>query len=96
MKADTVARCKPEYRNLLAFVLRYNEGARKMFRYLINLGATNMRPDYMWGARHMCKCGCGNSHSDRLPDPGVWYAECRGGLFVAMIRHSDGEWLLHS
>jgi len=82
-------RCKPEHRSLLACVLRAEPGARRIFAYLVNLGARNMRPDYMLYRT-------ANGNYERAVDPCAWYADCKGGLFVAMIRHSDGEWLLHS
>lgn len=81
--------CKPEYRNLLAFVLRYDESARAMFRHLRKLGARNIRPDYI-----LFKTP--NGTYDRATDPGMWYADCNGGLFVAMVRHGESDWSLHS
>lgn len=89
MNTDMRGRCKPEYRMHLAAVLRHEKSAREMFARLIVLGAKNMRHDYM-----LVRNAQGTY--DRLPDLTAWYAECKGGLFVALIRHSDGMWSLHS
>lgn len=93
---DNNVRCKPEYRSLLAAVLMSEPSARDAFRMLRNLGATNMRPEYKFGERKACPCGCANTVCEQVPDPTVWYANCKGGLFVAMVRHGDNDWTLHS
>jgi hypothetical protein len=81
-------RCKPEHKDLLVFILLHNPGARKMFRLLCNLGAHNMRPDYITFQTPTGKY-------ERCKDPGAWYADCRGGSFVCMLNR-DGDWTLHS
>jgi hypothetical protein len=91
MKLD---RCNPNHRSLFAFVLLHNLGARKMFRALCNLGATNIYPDTM--LHQTGRNRNGSPEYDRCIDPGAWHASCRNGIHVALIRHSDGEWLLHS
>ncbi len=89
-------RCKPEYRSVLAAVLMSDPSARRMFKILCNLGAKNMRPDYTYSdIRTTCKCGCGNSYLEMVPVFTTWFADCRGGSFVAMKRYEDG-WTLHS
>ena len=71
----------PKYRSLMALVLASSAEARRMYKLLGNLGARNMRPDTMFGTI----------------SPDMWYADCRGGLFVCMMRDpNDGSWSLHS
>jgi len=95
MNTTLVERCKPEYRNLLAAVLKSDPSARVMFRHLRKLGAKNMRPDRMYTGESICKCGCGNKIQEQSPNPEVWYADCRGGLFVAMVRRGENDWDLN-
>lgn len=89
MSKELRERCRPECRNLLAFLLKNEVGAKQQFKHLRNLGARNMRHDTMLYRLP-------DGHYERCPDVGAWYAECRGGLFVAMIRRDDGSWTLHS
>ena len=82
-------RIKQESRELFAAILLAEPSARAMFNTLCNLGAENIRHDYM-----LCRNEKGSY--DRYIDPCVWYANCRGGLFVAMVRHGENDWTLHS
>lgn len=86
MKASSV--CKPEYRSLLAAVIKAEPEARRMFKLLKGMGAKNMRCDYML-------LRMPNGVYERFPDPCAWYAEARG-MFIAMIRHGENDWTLHS
>lgn len=77
-----------EARDLLAAVLILERGARKQYKLLMKMGATNIRPDTMLVR------GEDGKYTQQL-DPLAWNATVRG-MHVAMIRHQDGEWLLHS
>lgn len=71
---------KPKWRELLNAVIAAEPRAKAMVRTLIRIGARNMRPDVFGGEI----------------DPGAWFADCRNGLFVGLIRRSDGTWDLNS
>jgi hypothetical protein len=80
--------CRPEYRDILAAIVKHDPGGRAAVRHMHRLGATNMRPDYVLFRT--------SNGYDRAIDPTAWYAECRGGIFVCMVRHGNNDWSLHS
>lgn len=89
MNKELIDRCKPQYRDLFAFVIKNNSEARKLFKHLIRMKAKNIRPDYMLARMN-------DGGYERFIDVGVWACEIIYDIHVVMIRHSDGKWLLHS
>lgn len=81
--------CKAEYRALLAAVVKAEPEAKRMLKILLRLGAQNMRCDYMYARMP-------DGSYQRCIDLSIWYADCRNGIFVALVRHGDNDWNLHS
>lgn len=81
--------CHPKHRDLLALIVKHDPGARAVVRLMRRLGATNLRPDRM-----MFRTVGGKV--DEAVDPGAWSATVRGDVYVAMIRHGNNDWTLHS
>jgi hypothetical protein len=80
-----------EHRNMLAFILRTEKSARLAYKHLMRCGAMNLRPD------HMLVRNAQGTY-DTLPDYGAWncYIPRCGGFSACLIRHRDGEWMVHS
>ncbi len=89
--------CRPEHRNLLAFVLALDPNARKAYSTLKRMQVEDLHPDYMF-------CRQPDGTYDRLPDPGAWNGKILVFGFlpgparyvgVTVIRRGDTEWSIH-
>ncbi len=84
-------RCNPEYRSLLAKIIKSDKTARIAYAHLMRCGAYNFRPDYMYVKGE-------NGAYQRLPDFDAWNCHIPrfGGFGASMLRGHDGKWFVHS
>lgn len=78
---------KPEERALFALILRFDPEARKTFRTLRAMGATDLRLDHMYVRNAEGKY-------DRNPDPAAWNGTIEPYGAICAIRR-DKEWSIH-
>lgn len=72
---------RPEDRSLLAAILKAEPSARRCWARLRALRCSRIRPD---------------AFPHEYP-PTVWGGPCLdGAIWVAMVRHGDDDWSLHS